>query len=230
VPAYRSEAETEIRTAVVEELRRVMPCARIIHEVNAFSFGNRIDVLAVATDRIVAVEIKSERDKLDRLERQIEAMRGVAHVTIAALHQRFLRRSHLDALTVPDEARGAVVWVYPKAPRQGHPEVGRRWLLPGQWGGAATHRDMRLRDGSKAVTMLWRAELLAICGRAGIAGVSGHTMEQLIDAIRWRLTGAEMTREVCRELRRRRCAEADPPIFDDCGAEPPRDPFEGLLG
>ncbi|RID91842.1 NERD domain-containing protein [Gemmobacter lutimaris] len=230
MPAYRSDAETQIRTAVVEELRRVMPCARIIHEVNAFSFGNRIDVLAVATDRIVAVEIKSERDKLDRLERQIEAMRGIAHVTIAALHQRFLRRSHLDGLTAPDEARGALVWVYPRATRHGHPEVGQRWLMPGQWGGAATHRDMRLRDGSKAVTMLWRDELISICRRAGIERVSALRMDELADLIRWRLTGAEITRAVCRELRQRRCAEADPPIFDDCGAEPPRDPFEGLLG
>ena len=56
MPAYRSSAEGEIRVAVVERLREMMPGCRIIHEINAASFGNRIDVLAVGEKSLAAVE------------------------------------------------------------------------------------------------------------------------------------------------------------------------------
>jgi hypothetical protein len=45
--------------AVVGHLRQLRPGCRIIHEINASSFGNRIDVLAVGESDLIAVEIKS---------------------------------------------------------------------------------------------------------------------------------------------------------------------------
>lgn len=76
---------------LVERLRRIRPEARIIHEIQSACQGpNRIDLIAVSRSEIIAVEIKSERDKLDRLPAQVGAMLGCAHHVIAALHERFL--------------------------------------------------------------------------------------------------------------------------------------------
>src|ERR1017187_5847469 len=90
MPAYRSEAEAEIRTVVVDPLRQMRPTARIMHEVNVSSFGNRIDVLAVDHAEIISVEIKSSKDKIDRLAAQIEGMKRCSHHVIAALHEKHL--------------------------------------------------------------------------------------------------------------------------------------------
>ncbi|WP_278118673.1 hypothetical protein [Mesorhizobium sp. WSM4887] len=72
MPAYRSSAEAEIRDAAVARLRQRRPNARIIHEINVSSNGpNRIDVLAVDRAEIIACEVKSAKDKLDRLPAQL---------------------------------------------------------------------------------------------------------------------------------------------------------------
>lgn len=90
MPAARSEAETEIRDRVVTKLRRARPEARIIHEINIGGGKNRADVMAVSPAEIITVEIKSEKDKLDRLPAQIKTMRQCSHITIAALHRKFM--------------------------------------------------------------------------------------------------------------------------------------------
>ena len=65
MPAYRSEAEADVRDAVVARLRTIRPDARIMHEVNCSLFGpNRIDVIAVSPQEIISVEVKSAKDKL----------------------------------------------------------------------------------------------------------------------------------------------------------------------
>jgi hypothetical protein len=74
MPAYRSSDEGEIREAVVAHLLTLRPSARIIHELNCSTYGpNRIDVRAVTPAEILAVEINSQKDKLDRLPAQIAA-------------------------------------------------------------------------------------------------------------------------------------------------------------
>lgn len=128
----RSAAEQELRDAVVARLRRWRPRARICHEVNCGSFGpNRIDVMAVDIDEIIAVEIKSEKDKLDRAPKQISSMSNVAHHVVVALHEVHLIEqetnrwaAHYGRLdgkhylsVIPPEAKGAIPWVYPEAPR-----------------------------------------------------------------------------------------------------------------
>src|SRR6056297_3623333 len=90
MPAARSEAEAEIRDAVVAKLRRTRPDARIIHEINMAGGTNRADVMAVSPAEIITVEIKSEKDKLDRLPDQIATMRKCSHITVAALHRKFM--------------------------------------------------------------------------------------------------------------------------------------------
>lgn len=212
MPAHRSTFEAEIRDAVVAKLRDVMPGCRIIHEINCSSFGkNRIDVLAVTKTKITAVEIKSEKDKLDRLPAQITSMKGVAHHAIAALHEKFLtpfrlNHSNLPAFHTPEEARGAVVWAYPILPRAG--ALGA-WDLHDRWS------KPKLLPPPGFIDLLWGAELRAIVRRHALhTGSSQLDMPQLVDLIRWGMTGKEALAETCAALRCRPCIEADPVMED----------------
>lgn len=220
MPAYRSSAEAEVRDAVVAHLRANRPWARIMHEVNASYYGNRIDVLAVSPAEIIAVEVKSAKDKLDRLPAQIAAMRGVAHHVGVALHERFLveRESNRYAATherdgaffrmsLPEAAdgMGLTTWVFP-AVRRGIDQYDG--LYPWRMPDPATQETLP----ASAIGMLWREELARVCAGCGIEVRARTTMPQMIRALRWQATGGEVTRGICRELRRRACIEADPAI------------------
>lgn len=223
MPAYRSSAEADIRDPVVARLRVLVPGCRIIHEINFWSGPhtvNRIDVLAVSQTRIVAVEIKSERDKIDRLPDQIAAMRQCSHHVIAALHEKFLTRGETaigPLWSAPKECRGAKLWPWPEAERKGLSE----W---GKWNLIEPREKTFLTPPSAALDLLWRDELREIVARRGLTrrGTSGMNMAQLSDAIRWNMTGQDVTRDLCRALRFRKCTEADPAI------EPAM--FEDVLG
>ena len=71
-----SDAEKRLRDKADAELRRKFPDARIIHEFDVG--GRRLDIAAISPDRMVLVEIKSERDVFDRLPRQLAAAMPVA--------------------------------------------------------------------------------------------------------------------------------------------------------
>lgn len=191
MPAYRSEAEREIRDAVVARLRQMRPDARIMHEVNASGFGNRIDVLAVDRAEIIAVEIKSAKDKLNRLEAQAKAMRGCAHHVIAAVHEKFALNDVRSAV-----GWGATIWFYPADPQY--------WTEP--------RLALTLPLPNDALNMLWREELLTMCGHYGVCVPKRPTMGQMITALRWCLTGRDLTLGICAALRARTCIEADDPI------------------
>jgi len=210
MPAYRSAAEAEIRDAAIARLRELMPGCRIIHEINCASFGpNRIDLLAVMKDRIAAVEVKSERDKLDRLPAQIASMKGVAHHAIAALHEKFLtpwKSSHFDlpAFHEPEEARHAVVWAYPVRPRAG---ILGEWPLRDRW------EKPKLLPPPDFIDLLWASELRSIVRKHNLhRATSGLDMPQMVDLLRWGLPGKTLLAETCATLRRRNCIEADPAV------------------
>ncbi len=85
----RSSAEVEIRDAVVARLRELLPSARIVHEFNVDEGMNRVDVAAIGRDRMVFVEIKSERDKPHRLARQLHAFGPRCHALILTAHEKW---------------------------------------------------------------------------------------------------------------------------------------------
>lgn len=63
-----------------------------------------------------------------------------------------------------------------------------------------------------ALDLLWRAELLDLCGELSISADRKANMEHIKTALRWQVTGGDLTKGICRALRRRDpCAEADPP-------------------
>lgn len=211
MPAYRSEAEAEIREPVVARLRELMPRCRIIHEIQSACQGRtRIDVLAVTETRIAAVEIKSSRDKLDRLPTQMSEMHGSAHHVIAALHRKHFEITENPKLGLvvrpPKEARyDGQVWGFdlPDGPWS---EQYRRHELRSKWDKIR----LCLPGGAR---ILWREELREIVSRHALTKASSKlTIPEMLDLMEWNLTGATVTREVCAALRRRQCVEADPAI------------------
>lgn len=204
MPSFRSDAEAEIRDAVVAKLRLIRPHARIIHEINCQQGGNRMDLIAVSPAEIIAVEIKSRKDKLTRLPAQITAMRGASHHVIAALHEKFLvahrwRETWLDA---PAEALGATVWAFPET------DKGRSFSC-GPW---ALHGAVQAYSlPGEAIHMLWHAELVGLCSTLGVPVKKRPTMRDMTMALRWNCTGKDLTHGICAALRARASIEADPP-------------------
>lgn len=228
MPAYRSPAEAEIREAVVAFLRQQRPNARIIHEINTSLGGTRIDVLAVDRAEIIAVEIKSSKDKLDRLRDQMQGMNGVAHHSIAVLHEKFLSEEYsTNSSAAHHERNGAYymmglpgdfrhmrgIWIYPQRSRS---------LLPNGRDGYARWPEISLALQeplpAKALWMLWKDELLDLCRGLSIQAGKRPSCASLINALRWNATGRDLTLGICRALRSRECIEADPAIVEGWAA------------
>lgn len=91
-----SEAEERIRAAKEAALRLELPNARIIHELEVA--GARLDLAAIDLDRIVLVEIKSERDVMARLPNQLKWALSVTwdvRVVVTARHANHLTECRL---------------------------------------------------------------------------------------------------------------------------------------
>jgi len=206
----RSAAEQEIRDAVVAKLRGALPSARIIHELNVYGTGsNRIDVAAVTSDQIYAVEIKSARDKLDRLAGQAKAFSRAAHHFIVVAHEKFFEHFEYNdgrpGFRWPhDHYRN--LWCYPE-PEKGDKSVGYglyRWQMPPPMLTAPAPRDV--------MHMLWADELTELAVKLRIGIGRRDTIETKIDQIAYHATGKEIIEGVCNALRRREFSEADPAV------------------
>lgn len=232
MPAYRSSAEAEIRDAVVARIRERRPNARIIHEINVSTYGpNRIDLIAVDREEIIAVEVKSAKDKLDRLPAQIESMKKCSHHVIAAIHEKFLVEQKSNDVSAHHEKNGEFfmrripdgitvcshdVWVFPekrramKSVEEGGYDGMERWTFPK----ATLERALPW----SAINILWREELYDLCGMLRVSAARRSTMDEMASALRWHCTGKELTRGICGMLRARRCVEADPEIIEKIAA------------
>lgn len=225
MPAHRSASEAEIRDAVVARLRQHRPSARIIHEINVSTYGpNRIDLIAVDREEIIAVEIKSAKDKLTRLPGQIQAMKGCAHHVVVALHEKFLveqttnqwaahyeRDGEFYLKKLPEGLeRGALEhWVFPERRRA---MAGADHDYLASWRFPQSQLQVSLPEG--ALDLLWRDELYELCGALRISVSRRTSMRPMIQQLRWLCTGKELTRGICAMLRARRCIEADTEIIE----------------
>lgn len=203
-----SPAEREIRVAVVARIRRDLPRARVVHELVCGS--SRADLAAVEPDRVVLFEIKSERDTLDRLENQMKAFIAASHVTVLVAHDCWFDRSRYndgsERVVWPHPFRGSEIWCYPE---QAPTNIGSgyRWNLP--------RPTLRQPAARKLLGLLWRQELIAECNRHRISTARRPTMDVMIDDMAWLMTGQEIVKAVCRQLRTRPFPEADAPIVED---------------
>lgn len=214
-----SSDEREIRHAVVLRLRGLFPNARIVHELNVAGQGsNRIDVAAINETSIIAVEIKSKKDTLKRLDQQILAFKRCCHFVFVAAHEKHFvewRDKHWRD-DVPAESflsneafighyhMDKHVWRFPQ------PLVNRR-----PWNTFNPNDDLMDQPRAKDILeMLWADELRAECSRHNISASAKTTRPQMIRDMAWLMTGKEVCQAVCRQLRGRGFAEADAPIFD----------------
>jgi hypothetical protein len=210
-----SPAEREIRDYAADRLRQMIPGARIIHELVVG--GCRADLAAVTEERVTLVEIKSERDTLKRLPEQVRQFSRAAHEVIVIAHARWWDTTpyhngaprFVPGKDLADGLKEACVW--------GYPEVADRypygaWSMQRFWSAQPEPHAARLLE------LCWKAELLAECSRHRIAASSRTNMMTLIRDMAWHMTGAEITRAVCRQLRMREFPEADAPIIERIAA------------
>ncbi|WP_157014882.1 NERD domain-containing protein [Mesorhizobium xinjiangense] len=218
----RSAAEKEIRDAVVARLRQLMPNARIVHELNVAGTGtNRIDVAAVASRAIVGVEIKSEKDKLDRLADQWDAFSKCCHRVVVAAHDKHFRdyrpkhyRDDLPPYRYLDHPlffdkpwHDFHVWRFPR-PDKPNQSYHKPWTFDAL-------RDTQVQPrATDMLRMLWAEELREECGRHRIPANSRSTRHFMIQQMVWLMTGREICEAVCRQLRARPFAEGDKQIVE----------------
>jgi len=222
MPAYRSEAEADIRNDVVKKIRKCWPNARIIHEINVGGQGtNRIDLIAVNTEDIAAFEIKSKKDKLDRLPKQMAAMRGLTSNSYAAVHEKFLVPTKTNQWQAEWTDEDGVHWFnkFPTLPGMEYFTNGWIWREDGgldlkPWQNLKPPRQFwTLPNG--ALHILWADELRQMCAELRLGVKKRATMTECVQKLRWTCSGKEITRGICRQLRQRNSLEADEPIFDD---------------
>lgn len=181
-----------MRAAVIAWGRTRWGDARVIQELVLGC--RRVDLVFVAPADVVAIEIKSSVDTLDRLEGQLQEYgRYVPEVWIAVAAR--WRKAIEDKYGI---AANKIVVV------DGRVEtIGTYRRRPGE-AGLTPHRDelaiMRLID------LLWKSEAARIAERTGVFPGARHTQVKtrvLRAALARMLTGNEILREVCAELRRR---------------------------
>lgn len=186
-----SEAEERIRAKAVDALRAIWPEGRIVHELVLQQGGCRIDLACVMPARIVVVEVKSERDVLDRLALQAKQARPCADAFFTVLAEKHWRKAWeekhiciLEAVREDDAVREF---------RRGERSV------------------MAARCNAPArLSMLWANELRRIAGLG-----SRSTREAAITHAADTLTGAEVRKAVCAAIRARSFPRADPPVLSD---------------
>lgn len=195
----KGAAEQEIRTAVVEKARQLWPSARIIHELNVEHGSTRADVAVVTNDKLILFEIKSARDKLDRLDDQVTAFESVAHCVVVV---------------------GDAKWFVPPPPivtPQGwtshpNPEIikivaGRAVLWKHDAGSIIVERDFRSGRQwpwhKRMLFLLWRAELERVCFNLRIAVGKRPSRIPMVDQIMSLAKPQEIEAAVLEQLRLR---------------------------
>lgn len=193
-----SSAERAIRDDLVSWWHANEPRGRVVHELplSGFSDAGRADLGIIFPDSIVLIEIKSERDKLDRLEKQMTAMSQRSHHWFAVCHERWFKPD-CDDLIGQDWMKWSHrehVWRWP-GPRRFNRYTPQNW----------TPNPYFLID------MLWADELRTAFNLCGLsAPPKQNPMWQNSRDLGHAATGAQITKAVCAALRGRVFAEADP--------------------
>ena len=192
-----SAAEERIRTKAEAALRAAFPDARIVHELVVRQGSCRIDLAAITEARLVLLEVKSERDVLDRLERQFEQAREVADAVLVVTTEKHINKArklvgYLEACTEDQVAAELNGWIS----RRVHE--------------ATTNSPARL-------AMLWADELRAVAQSGGRASRTASIISASDN-----LTGAEVRHRVCAALRAREFPRGDPPILSELFQRPTR--------
>lgn len=182
-----SAAEERIRVKAETCLRQIFPTARIIHELVLRQGGVRIDLAAVTHDRLICVEIKSERDVLTRLPEQVAAMKLVCDTFRVCVADRHI-----------DKVRDIAGWTRSVSETELDTPAYRLMSLERDALEGVCNAPARL-------DMLWADELRLI---AGAKGARWFCIRAASDS----KTGGDIRRAVCAALRARAFPRADPAI------------------
>lgn len=223
-PVNRSPEELRMRELVVPHLREMYPTARIIHELPLRFSSNRIDLAAVTETEIIAVEIKSSRDVIDRLENQIRAFSPIVSRMIVALAPKWnvslplieeerpdggkrWRAQYTETQQIINRIGGCEVWTVDAT--TGLVDRTKTWATrpPAPWGAEMLH-------------MLHVVEIAEVAGRHRIIPDGPRSKKpnhlDYVKACARRMTGDEIAAAVCRALRRRDAFDraSDPPMIE----------------
>jgi hypothetical protein len=194
-----SEAERYLRGLAVERLRVLMPEARIVHELNVETGQCRVDLAAIAPARLVFVEIKSRKDTLDRLPEQVRVFAPACHRLIVAYASE---RWSVSTIYKASDYR-AEVWAEDQR---------ERWTISGR-------ETFQPPNTSAMLNLLWREELYWEAVRARLQPAKRESRSPLMRRLWETLSGREVVAAVCRQLRARHFAEADPPVMEPSNAD-----------
>ncbi len=209
-PANRSPEELAMREIIAAQLRKRWPSGRLIHELPLRYSSNRLDLATVTEREIIAVEIKSSRDTLQRLERQLRAFAPICSRIIVALapkwntqmpllvHVEGGRTSFREQLT---EAQQIIRQIR----NLGDPHI-ETWTVSADDGTATqTNGGVASNDRpwpARLLDILHVAELERIAVRHCVA-VPHRRHDRLVMALCGALTGREAQMAACRALRER---------------------------
>ncbi len=208
-----------MREIMVSELRTRFPQARIIHELPLRYGSNTIDLAAVTETEINAVEIKSSRDVMDRLEKQLRTFAPISTRLIVALAPRWNEK--LPSIERPSKHPGARTLISQHTDAQRiissvHANHVETWTCDAAAGTAAQtdggYLTNRFPWPRLALDILHVLELEVVAFKHGIAARARHDL--LADACAAGMTGNQVMRAVCAALRTRTAfaAASDPPI------------------
>lgn len=190
----RSSEELRIRDAVERWGRQRWPAARVVHELVVSDC--RIDMAFICPDDLIGVEIKSGRDTLDRLKKQLRVFRQhIPEVWVAYSPAWEEKLGYLG--------HGAF-YVDHTGVRREH-FTRRGYVIP--------MRSIRSwRCYTNMLELLWAQEARNIAARHGLPKPK-RPRYKLLPELALRLSGEKIMSEVCRELRARRAFwRADPPV------------------
>jgi hypothetical protein len=202
-----SADEREIRDATIAFIRENFTNARVVHEL---VIGQcRADLAAIEPERLTLFEIKSRKDTLNRLKRQVSTFERASHLTVVVAHAKWFEEfDHAGRAGRGFRQTGELsgipnCWRYPK-PVPGEFVYSFGWQLP--------RPTIEQPHARRLLEVLWKAELLAECQRHRVSATTRSTCETMIRDLAYHLTGREIAQAVCRQLRGRPFPEADEPI------------------
>lgn len=213
---YRSTAELALRDAVERWGRSRWPDARVVHELVMDRGTVRADMAFVSPDHLVAIEIKSEYDDTSRLIHQAGMYRLAAPEVWIVAPARHAADVDLVGYLIPSLGL---------AKTDKDRVTGGEYVLgppPTQFEIEAAREPTPFAPVPRcALSLLWVAELADEARRARLlAGGRPPTHANLVALLIDKLSSAEITTAVCRQLRARQAFwRADPPIEAQGGAD-----------
>jgi hypothetical protein len=217
--ANRSSEELDMRRLIEPELRRLYPDARIVHEPSLRYSECRLDMAAIRPTEIIGVEIKSSRDVMDRLEKQLRSFAPICSKIIVALAPKWNEK-----LPMTEKAgKGYTAFVPQYTETQqiirgigGH--MLETWTVCADTGRVEVtdhcYSPNQMPWGRKMLDVLHVAELHQVMFKHRIAPGKNH--EQCVRACHDLMTGREIVAAVCGALRARDAFAkgSDPPIIE----------------